>query len=171
MSVDMAAYPSHLSLLLLLLFIISLILTVGPCTEINGYNMKDNWTHLPSLSPLGSKKKLTTCSGCHLSFDSRFKFHKCMFSQNGLKVTDTSFHPCKVIYHATCIKVGSPFTSRHFGRGTNGLQYPPCATNLPFICELCTTRTQIGRELDPLLPSDLQLLQLERMRMIDAAHA
>ena len=75
------------------------------------------------------------------------------------------------MYHPPCIQVGSPFSSRHFGKGTNGLQYPPCATNLPFICELCTTRTQIGRELDPHIPSDKQLLRLERMRMIDAAHA
>ena len=67
--------------------------------------------------------------------------------------------------------MGPPFSSRHFDSGTNGLQYPPCATNLLFICELCTTRTQTGRELDPYIASDHQLLRLERMRMIDAAHA
>ena len=94
-----------------------------------------------------------------------------MFFSSGFTVKSTSFRPCKVLYHSTCIKVGPPFKSRHFGKGTNGLQYPPCATNLPFICELCTTRTQIGRELDPHLPSDWQLLRLERMRMIDSAHA
>ena len=66
--------------------------------------------------------------------------------------------------------MGTPFHSRHFGNGTNGLQYPPCATALSFICELCTTRTHLKRELDPLIPSDLTLLMLERMRMIDAAH-
>ena len=51
------------------------------------------------------------------------------------------------------------------------MQYPPCATNLPFICELCTVRTQLGRELDFHCSTDMTLLFLERMRMIDAAHA
>ena len=154
-------YPSPLYLLSLSLSTISLLSTAGQSTTNNGCNTTTNWTHLPSLSPTGSKNRLTTCSGCLLPFNHHSNFHKCMFAQSGFQVKGKSFRPCKVIYHATCIKVGSPFTSRHFGRGTNGLQYPPCATNLPFICELCTTRTQIGRELDPLLPSDLQLLQLE----------
>ena len=39
------------------------------------------------------------------------------------------------------------------------------------LCELCTVRTHLGRELDPYLLSDNTLLGLERMRMIDAAHA
>ena len=51
------------------------------------------------------------------------------------------------------------------------MQYPPCATNLPFICELCTTRAHIRREVDPHCPTDITLLMLERMRMIDVAHA
>ena len=36
---------------------------------------------------------------------------------------------------------------------------------------MCTTRTQLGRELDALISEDTILLQLERMRMIDVAHA
>ena len=75
------------------------------------------------------------------------------------------------MYHPKCITVGTPFCSHHFGKGTKGLQYPPCATDFPFICELCTTRTQLGRELDPQQSTDLGLLRLERMRMIDVAHA
>ena len=75
------------------------------------------------------------------------------------------------MYHSTCIKVGNPFRTRHYGKGTKGLQYPPRATNYPFICELCTTRTQLGRELDNLNSADTTLLMLERMRMIDTAHA
>ena len=74
------------------------------------------------------------------------------------------------MYHAKCIKLGAPFKTRHFGKGAKGLQYPPCATNLTLICELCTVRTHLGRELDPYLDSDNTLLGLERMRMIDAAH-
>ena len=115
------------------------------------------------------------CSGCRLPVDTGARFHHCSFNLKGFNITSSSktlsFHPCKVIYHEGCIKVGPPFRSRHFGKGTLGLQYPPCATNLPFICELCTTRAQIGRELDPLSPADMTLLLLERMRMIDAAHA
>ena len=95
----------------------------------------------------------------------------CLFSKLGFTIKSQNFQPCNVLYHASCIKVGAPFRSRHFGKGTNGLQYPPCGTNLPFICELCTTRTHLGRELDPHSSTDMTLLILERMRMIDAAHA
>jgi len=51
------------------------------------------------------------------------------------------------------------------------LQFPPCATILPFICELCTVRTHLKREIDPYIPTDKLLLRLERMRMVDVAHA
>ena len=94
-----------------------------------------------------------------------------MFFDTGFTINTTLYRPCRVMYHPQCVKVGPPFSSRHFGKGTNGLQFPPCATIFPFICELCTVRTQAGRELDPHIPSDFQLLRLERMRMIDAAHA
>ena len=82
-----------------------------------------------------------------------------------------SFNSGHVFYHTHCIKVGAPFRTRHFGKGTNGMQYPPCATNLPFIYELCTVRTHLGRELDAHRSTDMTLLFLERMRMVDAAHA
>ena len=49
------------------------------------------------------------------------------------------------------------------------MQYPPCATILPFICELCTTSTHLKRELDPHSTEDNMLLLLERMT--DTAHA
>lgn len=158
----------HLYLLLSTLF---LPLTEEPFSNINANNLPTNWTHLPTLSPYGSKKRSPTCSGCRLPFDTGTRLHKCLFATSGFKIKNQSFRPCQVFYHAPCIKVGSPFHSRHYGEGTNGLQYPPCATVLPFICELCTTRTHLGRELDALMSSDLTLLMLERMRMIDAAHA
>ena len=115
--------------------------------------------------------KLPTCSGCLLPIDGSLAIHKCLFHTTGFKINSSTFSPCLVSYHSQCIKIGSPFSTRHFGKGTKGLQYPPCATILPFICELCTTRTQLGRELDPLSNTDVVLLQLERMRMIDVAHA
>ena len=115
--------------------------------------------------------KLTVCSGCHLPIDSSPRLHKCIFSHRGFTINKHAYQPCGVVYHPKCITVGTPFKTRHFGKGTKGLQYPPCATILPFICELCTVRTHLGRELDPYVPSDTLLLKLERMRMVDAAHA
>ena len=115
--------------------------------------------------------KLTTCTGCLQPIDTGSTFHKCLFHTSCFKIVTTTFTPCQITYHSKCIKIGSPFSTRHFGKGTKGLQYPPCATSLPFICELCTTRAQLRRELDPCCSEDKTLLHLERMRMIDVAHA
>ena len=94
-----------------------------------------------------------------------------MFYSKGFTCKNITFQACEVIYHPQCIRVGSPFRTRHYGKGTRGTQYPPSATILPFICELCTTRTHLQRELDPNCQQDALLLMLERMRMIDTAHA
>jgi hypothetical protein len=40
---------------------------------------------------------------------------------------------------------------------------------LPFVCELCTVRTNVGREIG-VYEGDIQLLALERLRMIYSAH-
>ena len=73
---------------------------------------------------------------------------------------------------STLHQSGRPFPQQAFWqKGTRGTQYPPCATILPFICELCTTRTHLQREMDPNCTKDNLLLILERMRMIDTAHA
>ena len=69
-----------LSLLLSPLFFTTfLLLTTWKSIQANGSNMTKNWTHLPSLSPLGSNNKLTSCSGCHLPFDNHSNTHKCIF--------------------------------------------------------------------------------------------
>ena len=94
-----------------------------------------------------------------------------MFYAEGFVCKEKRSIPCRVAYHADYIKVGHPFRTRHYGKGTRGIQYPPCATIFPFICEVCTTRTHLGRELDPLNTNDTLLIMLERMRMIDTAHA
>ena len=75
--------------------------------------------------------------------------------------------PCGVAYHAECIRVGPPFSTRL--RHGRGLSFPPVKHWGTFICEKCTVRAVIGREL--ILQSDLELLCLERMRLIDMAHA
>ena len=168
---NMILYPRPFNQLFLLFCISSHPLTVEKSLKNNCGVHNSEWTFLPSLSPFGSKMKLPTCTGCLLPIESDQAIHKCLFSSKGFTLHSKPFTPCKVRYHSKCIKVGHPFATRHFGKGTKGLQYPPCATSLPFICELCTTRTQLGRELDALSPEDILLLKLERMRMIDVAHA
>jgi hypothetical protein len=42
-------------------------------------------------------------------------------------------------------------------------------TRFPFICESCTARAVLGRKLT-WMSSDIQLLMLERMRLIDKVH-
>ena len=111
------------------------------------------------------------CTGCRIPVYSGKGYHKCMFYNKSFTYKRKVFKPCTVAYHSGCIKVGEPFNTRHYGKGTRGIQYPPCATVLPFICELCTVRTYLQRELDPLNTKDTLLLMLERMRMIDSAHA
>jgi len=71
-------------------------------------------------------------------------------------------------YHPKCIRVGEPFRTHH-DNGV-GLQYPAVATAPGFMCEACIMRAMLGRELT-LTTADHRLLCLERMRLIDAAHA
>ena len=74
-----------------------------------------------------------------------------------------------MFYHKGCIQAGPPFRSRHRDP-TQGLVYNPHLLAFPFICELCTVRINVQRELRPLV-GDMQLLQLERMRMIDQSNS
>ena len=73
--------------------------------------------------------------------------------------------PCWGAYHSSCITVGAPFTTR---RNNNaGLVFPNVEFWPNFVCEVCTVRSVLGRELTS--PGDQQLLVLERIRMIDIA--
>jgi hypothetical protein len=74
--------------------------------------------------------------------------------------------PCKTAYHPTCNAVGSPFTSRR--RYQAGLAFPAIHDWANFICEACTVRGILQRELTG--RDDWQLMALERMRLIDMAH-
>jgi len=62
--------------------------------------------------------------------------------------------------------VGPPFTSRR--KQGSGLAFPRVTSWGTFICELCTVRAVIDRELHG--SSDWKLLCFERMRVIDMAH-
>lgn len=75
--------------------------------------------------------------------------------------------PCGTRYHPTCIRAGPPFTSRLRNQG--GLQFPKVREWGLFICEYCTTRSVLGRNLHG--RHDWKLMMFERMRLIDMANS
>lgn len=119
----------------------------------------------------GTVPKPSMCAGCKGRLDSS-KALECCFAirpfDNPQDPHSSPLRACGVAYHPDCISVGEPFRSRHSdGRG---LKYPDAAALPGFVCEACTVRAMLGREL-ALTDNDQHLLRLERMRMIDAAHA
>jgi len=109
------------------------------------------------------------CVGCERPIESHHRLHSCVFYKTGFTLNETVFRPCHNRYHAGCIRVGAPFTSR-LVKHTRGMEYPPRMYSFPFICEACTVRAVLGRELHN-KSSNIELLALERMRSIDMAHA
>ena len=117
-----------------------------------------------------SKKKSALCSGCLHPIETGLRVHNCIFSKLGFTVRTQSFQPYNACIMHDVLEVETlPFLS--FWKVINGFQHSSCTTNLPLICELCATRNYLGRKLDPHLASDMSLLALERMRMIDDTHA
>lgn len=92
----------------------------------------------------------------------------CNFATTGFSLpgTPTDFKPCGTAYHPTCIKVGAPFTTRLPNNA--GLTFPAVRHWPTFVCEACTVRAVLHRELRG--SRDKQLLVFERMRLIDTAH-
>ena len=74
---------------------------------------------------------------------------------------------CGVSYHPQCIRAGPPFTTRL--RQGEGLSFPKVKHWGTFICEYCTVRSVLERELHGV--NDWRLLAYERMRIIDMANA
>ena len=75
--------------------------------------------------------------------------------------------PCGVLYHHGCQRVGAPFHTRlreQAGQAFPSMEYVP-----NFMCEACTGRAVLGRELGE-NEEDVTILLLERMRMIDIAN-
>ena len=70
--------------------------------------------------------------------------------------------PCRTSYYPSCFRVGEPFTT--WRKGGGGLCLPPSAVWPNFICEACTVRQFVNREL---VSSDTQLTMSERMRLLD----
>jgi hypothetical protein len=69
-----------------------------------------------------------------------------------------------VTYHRDCVKAGPPFVTRLEKEKGPIL---PFVKRPHFVCEMCTVRAELGRELRR-TDGDIQLLMFERMRMIDS---
>jgi hypothetical protein len=75
--------------------------------------------------------------------------------------------PCGVLYHHGCQRVGLPFHTslrEQAGQAFPSMEYVP-----NYICEACTGRAVLGRELGE-NDEDVSILLLERMCMIDIAN-
>ena len=80
----------------------------------------------------------------------------------------TIAQPCFTRYHFGCIRMGPPFRTRLPKQ--KGLSFSSALRDMPnFICEACTVRAQLDRELQCTSP-DIGLLALERARLIDMSH-
>jgi hypothetical protein len=128
------------------------------------------WTNLPKCEHhSGFGTKLNICLGCEGYITPGDQSHFCLFRKVGYAWDGDYFSPCGNQYHPECIKVGKPFKTR-LVRATLGLQYPLAMTHFTFICESCTVRAILGRELT-WTSDDIQLLTIEQMHLIDMAHA
>ena len=85
----------------------------------------------------------------------------CTFARKGFD----EFKPCSAVYHTKCFSVGAPFSTRR--KGNAGLSFPSICDWPNFVCEACTVRSVLGRELKG--TNDGHLMMLERMRIIDMA--
>jgi hypothetical protein len=118
--------------------------------------------------PNGTGNKPTFCAGCQLPILRREYRFTCCFSTRGFKFTNnTQAIPCHTKYHLRCIRAGPPFRTRL--RNGAGLSMPPIRDLPNFICEACTVRAVLDRELQD-HSRDHALLMLERIRLIDMCH-
>ena len=109
----------------------------------------------------------TTCAGCRRIPRPGERFLECSFAAQGFHLGGHSFSACRYGYHPRCLTAGKPFTTRL--KGNSGLRFPNVEIWPNFVCEMCTVRAQVSRELGH--PGDRWLLQLERMRLLDMAHS
>lgn len=118
-------------------------------------------------TPFGTSNKRHCCVGCRQSLSTDLYVIRCSFSDDGFPFSDGSpAHPCYSAYHTQCFSVGPPFYSRR--KDGSGLVFPKVRTWPNFICEACTVRAMVDRELTG--PSDWKLLCFERMRILDMVH-
>jgi hypothetical protein len=125
------------------------------------------WTNLLKYERhSGFETKLKICVGCVRYITPGDQSNLCLFRKTGYEFEGVLFSPCGNHYHPDFMKVGKPFKTR-LVRATLGLQYPPAMIRFPFICESCNVRAVLGWELT-WTSSDIQLLTLKWMRLIDA---
>ena len=106
--------------------------------------------------------------GCHLGYSPKKAILRCNFAESGFAFSNGQVaRPCKSSYHPTCLRAGVPFTSRR--RNSGGLVFPKISTWPVFVCEACTVRAVVDRELTG--ADDWKLLCFERMRLLDMAHS
>ena len=108
------------------------------------------------------------CAGCRLMISRAHKAVICTFHSQPFSLPQSgSYRACGTAYHVECLRVGLPFTTRL--RQQQGLAFPSVDEWPNFVCEACTVRAVLQRELQDSGP-DLALLMLERMRLIDMAN-
>ena len=118
----------------------------------------------------GTNIKRNMCVGCNEPFgNGRLGArHSCTFAETGFQINGVQFPPCHSRYHPKCIKAGLPFQSRL--KDVQGLSFPHHVSFPMFVCELCSVQANVGRKLGG-TPRDIELILLERVRMIDCANA
>ena len=108
------------------------------------------------------------CAGCSQPVWSGPTDLVCQFALRGFtQAAGQQLMPCHVAYHSRCLRAGAPFTCRR--RDRSGLTWPKIRFWPIFICECCTVRAVVGRELGA--TGDLDLLRYERMRLLDLANS
>ena len=112
--------------------------------------------------------KLHLCAGCRLPLSTTEGHLTCVFSRGGFRFHSGRWaRPCQAQYHPGCIRAGPPFATRR--SANQGLAFPLVSTWGTFVCEWCTVRAVLDRELR--FKTDQTLLCLERMRLLDIAHS
>ena len=110
----------------------------------------------------------TLCAACQARLCSPATDLLCYFATTGFPFTTGSpARPCRTAYCRPCFQAGPPFNCRR--RSRSGLRFPPKIQWPLFICEACTVRAVLSRELGQ--SSDRTLLQLERVRILDVANS
>ena len=112
------------------------------------------------------KGRQLECAGCLKAIRSDCAHLQCHFHRRPFDLPTGQARPCGTAYHVHCFRAGPPFTSRRereAGLYLPAIRFWPC-----FVCELCTVRSVLQRELGH--PGDLWLLQLERVRLLDSLH-
>ena len=130
--------------------------------------LRTGWTRLPlPRGPDGTKPRPSRCVGCVTTILGHQPRLLCHFQKDGFLLDGHEFLPCGVSYHLACFRAGPPFTTRR--REHQGLQYPLGLSRKTFVCENCTVRAVLHRNLHQ--ETDSTLLALERMRILDMAHS